>query len=668
MANLNTGHWGISSSTYTIPKPYGEIFSWKLYRRDKLAPTNNACAYKYFSETQILQSNNLPTVRLETDFSDDGLYFLETYNSNSDKEGTVFVLKLQEDRLITQFQEGDWIKLDSAVAYTVGFMKHLPLVQIHSIYIFENCRILRLCKPVLPIFEDALLQFLKDNQSDPDNNAFKCSKVSCFINSQEEWGWTGDARDSYVKNNNADKDEWMFQIVCIDSQNARDATSNGGFSMIASTQWASMHAVKSALENTATGMVEKMSVQYNKDLSSRFWSFYADVQNSLNVRAKNTFGPLDHNVNGNFDGGYILLRSTRSRPHTDDGYAENVDRTKRPRIKIGASFQDHSNQFSEVKNMIAENVANDVLDNEFELIAGSIVCENTNVIVPPPEIGVISDSDTSLFKTTVSKNAIGIPTQSYRYRLQQDVKFRIQNSAKGSDVQETLADLQSFDKPSMPFEHDLHSGSSEKFVQEFQTFSRLLLQCLVATTKTKSFRESASEFTPIKVSNLTNINIIENLPSDVKPRVFQNPDPKIQIDTYTIDVTTGEKRKKLAALINEHDPWTHPDDNEFGACSKLLWQPCVEIATGTRTDPMDSKSVENMITTITPFGNIGSSQNEFVDKITKKIMESFSAKFKTERFLLKQADDLTYVPEYEPITLQYDILCDEFKGGGCSWS
>lgn len=667
MATLNTGQWGISPSTYTIPKPYGEIYSWKLYNRAKKAPAENTCAYTYYSMSTIRPTEDIPTVTCETKFTDE-----LTYSLNKDVVQDIFYLQLQPDKILTPFSVGDWLKLDNAKAFALKFQEVLPLVKINqvitpagdsNIVSRANGTYLILETPRNELLKDALSAFIDryKNTNDtnvPDDLYVTCTAVKCTITDIMNWGWTGDPRDIRTLSNNKDNPEWCFEIVCMDSQSSRDASSTHGFAMIASTQWASLRAVKNVLEGAATGMVEKLSMQYNKDLGSRFWSFYSDLQDKIAIRTKNTFGPIeaDNTESHHYTGGYVLLRNVRTIP-IDPLVSDNPEKKRRVTI----SFRD--NPGHPLKSMLSDNVMHsEVEDTQFEIVAGSLNDE----IHAAPEIGIISESTDSLFVSRAKEQKSGIPIQSYRYNLQQDVRFRIQNASKGNDVQETIADLQAFDKPSMPFEHDLHAESTEQFEQEFSTFSRLLLQCLVATTKTKSFNEKATDFTPVPLAQDASFtNVLASANTNIMP-ILSNDGTTPSINAYTIDVSTPNKQSNFQSLVNDYNPWMHPTDNEYGACSTLLWQPCVEMATGIRKDAIGTESVENMLTTVTPFGNIGSECADLVDTINKKIMKKFKVKFKTKSLLLKQADSTLPPPEYTPMIIQYDMTCNEDME--CTWS
>lgn len=628
---------GVGSAIYTIPKPFGEIYSWRFYCRDQEASRHHALAYEWFSKAALhlrVPRKTSCTVQF---------YTTEKYVLQKRARDDNYVLEGVAQGGPTALMENDWIQLEPLVPFAEDFETPLPLMQIAALSFRPTTgqQLLILKPPVCSVFVDTLDKFLSDN---PDNSQVQIHKVRCEISPDEPWGWTGDVRDIHVKNNNADAAKWYLQIVCIDAQSARDATKQDGFARMASSQWASLQAVKQAMATAADGLVEKLTTEYNSALMTRFKAYMDEVQEKMDMRCKNTFAPID----GNRQGGYILLRSVRTLPESTEFGPE----ARLKRVKLQTADGNAALHCSLEPSMPPEPPR----DLEFELVAGSLQSDRGDLLSNPcPQIGVAAADVSTLF--AVQEAPPQSSATNYRFPEKQ-LRLRTHLTEKNEELTNVLQDMQAYDKPAMPFEHDLHMNSKEQFDQEFKSCLHLVLQSIIATTHGQSFEEQAKAFA---CSPVRGIREQTTLVQYGNQRIVAPPSPvETSLALYAFNIRG--KHERLEQLINTHDPWVGFDDNERGACASLLWQPCVDQAIGLREKGPDTHTIERFLASLYPYGNIGAPQKELVQNVLKRVMDLYTREIAENYIMLEQTSPDTVAPEYTPLVLHYGTtIADNFE-------
>lgn len=674
---------------YHIPKPYGEIYSWRLYRRDQLAPEDHPLAYYFYSLSVFkINESTLPSTRCETRFTDEQDYILQHYDNT-------FYLVIQNS-LITPFAAGDWLSLKPKLAGTTNLDTVFPLVQVKNVLPLnrgsgmEDAYVtLELAQLQHVQFNTALEKFCLANEiayvSDAVNRKFgtavvTCSRVDCFFNNTATWGWTGDPRDITTRScNTIPEDDWYLQVVCIDARHTtnKQSDTSRGFARIASTQWASLGIVKQTLEHAARGIIEKMALNHSTSLKQRFTEFYQEAQVQLNTRAANTFGPIEHvaDQRNTRMGGYVLLQCVSAKtPSYHDPYARAPKR-----VRLVAEDETETDQvfYAGSRGMEIDAADTDVL---FEVVAGTLettIDDSTHrLMVPPPVMGILTESNIALFQSEQSHTLQRLSSVvSKRQQLRDEVRFRLHAIDREPNMKEDNMEIQSYDRNSLPFEYELRCDSDAYFVQEFTTFVEIVAQCIIATVPVPSFNERAMPFQPQPLDPASEeytrgVAVVEQLKIALD-RGSENP---TKLHLYTIDVASTVKKADFTRLVNTWDPWVHPTDRQVGACASLIWQPSVDLATQTRTEPIAASTMHRALTTVTPFGSMQTQQAELVQHIANVARDTMQQTFMTDkrRYILKQADNDATAPEYEPIVLDYGIRVTTSSDGASppqvSWS
>lgn len=663
------------SGSYYIPKPYGEIYSWRLYRRDQTAPSEHPLAY-YFYSLSLFRSNdkNMPTTLCETLFTDDRSYVLQHFND-------IFYLVIQKS-LTTPFIAGDWLSLTNALPYTTKLHDRFPLVQIQAVLQpnmgvgYEDAYVtIELVRPQHAEFRAALKKFCDNNTNPLDNTAdnireghavVTCTKVRCVFSGAADWGWTGDPRDVTTRcRNKVPEEDWYLQVVCIDARHSsnRDSDKARGFSRIASAQWASLGVVKQTLETAAKGIVEKLAINHSATLKQRFVEFYKDAQIQLNKRAMNTFGQMEW-IPGQPDrrmGGYVLLQCVSAKPTA----SRNNNNTKRLRLMpVPPEVVEEEEPPLYAASRGSQMDAADT-DFEFELVAGNLTIEEegemSKLVALPPDVGISTEDAHTLFQSQQSSDNMRIlsSTVSRQQRIREEVRFRLHTIDREPNIKDDVIDMQSYDRQSVPFEYDIHYDSDTQFIQEFNTFVEVVTQCLVATTNTPSFEERAKPFEPVEIPSSSDTYNRAVRAIDKHVVVLNESNSTAQLKLYTLDLNSETKKQTFTRLVNEMDPWVHPKEREMGACAALLWQPSVDIAMGTRSMPIEEETMYRALTTVTPFGNLTPQRATLVQNIATKAKTKLIEQFTNQkRFILKQLDADTLAAEYTPLVLDYGIRVD----------
>jgi hypothetical protein len=658
---------------YHIPKPYGEIYSWRLYRRDQLAPEEHPLAYYFYSLSLFkIDESTLPSTRCEVRYTDKQDYILQHHDNT-------FYLVIQKS-LVTPFAAGDWLSLENKLAFTTDLGAVFPLVQVKSVLPLnygigmEDAYVtLELARLQHPRFISMLEKFCADNKlvhmSDAVNRKFgtavvTCSRVDCFFNNTATWGWTGDPRDITTRScNTVLEDEWYLQLVCIDARHTtnKQSDTSRGFARIASTQWASLGVVKQTLERAARGIVEKMAISHSTSLKQRFTEFYQEAQIQLNTRAANTFGPIEH-VAKQHDmrmGGYVLLQCVSAKTpsyHDPHGRAP-----KRVRLVIeDTEGEANATMYAGSRGIEIDAADTDVL---FEVVAGTLETTTGDTVdrltLPPPIMGVLTESNIALFQSEQSNTLHRLASVvSQRHQLRDELRFRLHTIDREPNIKENETEIQSYDRNSLPFEYDLRCDSDAHFIQEFTTFVEIVAQCIIATVPVPSFNERAIPFQPQPLDPASDeyargMAVVKQLNISLD-RGEENPS---KVHLYTIDIASTVKKAKFARLVNNWDPWVHPTDRHVGACASLIWQPSVDLATNIRTEPIAPETMYRALTTVTPFGSMQTQQAELTQHIARAAKDSIHKAFMTDksRCVLKQADVDVAAPEYELLVLDYGI-------------
>lgn len=655
-------NYGLPSATYQVAKPYGEIFSWRLYARDQAAPLDTDYVHDLFSLKRLkAASSDFDNVDIvcKTVFENPIEYRFQ-FDNNLD----AFTLQTIEN-MACPFVVGDWLCLHSTKAYTVEFGHILPLVKVGGIrYRDESRRMVVVLQPCSdPILTQELTKFYTENNDTPDNiennlSSVRCEKVHCTITTPGEWGWTGDNRRVKIKSNNNDQDKYMFQIVCTQIQSANDGS---GFSKIASTQWSATQIVKNTLESAAAGLVEKMTREYTKSVQEKFLLYQGELQEKFAQRMANTFSPVSELDDGKHSGGYVLLRCLRA--NNEQGSTSEVIREQtRYRMRLYQDTDDERNR-KRLRCSTNQHVLSDNQDAVFELVAGSLdFADSTAKDMPissaPPTVGLLSDDETTIFSSLHTEKSSAIDLNKY-------LRFRLQNSSKSSEIEETLNEFVSFDKPAMPFEYNAHHNNSDHFKHELDMFVDLVLQCLLATFTDRSFDQKVEPFKPTLVPGA----LQPKLKSVIRAREdFLSPIvDKMDIAIYSIDTSTAQRRNQLETAINSSEAWVSPDDDEKGACATLLWQPAIEFATGETSRPPSRNDIERLMTTTTPFGKMPEKRRKFLKSIKQTCMDQLMIGTKSP-LLLKQSDTSISEPEYTPLLLEYDLSIQDETLDNFTWS
>jgi len=127
----------------------------------------------------------------------------------------------------------------------------------------------------------------------------------------------------------------------------------------------------------------------------------------------------------------------------------------------------------------------------------------------------------------------------------------------------------------------------------------------------------------------------------------------------------------LKNYINKTDPWRQHDDSEYGACSELLWKPCLEYAGNYKNKLPDVDDIGKLLMNIMPFGMLTDEKSALIDLLVKNVHKNtklYDEDGNMRYILLEEAPENTNPMPWEPLILQYGITMNGSDFNSCQWA
>jgi len=708
-----------------IPRPFGEVVRWRAFRRNERVVSDNYKDAMYVYVNAETRENLETPVVIKTinvgecdvrnivvddgslQFDEDGEIHNVAYTCKGNKS-----IEVETGDFISFAAEGgeETVKAEelAGIIFQVDGVEQKEgvgdeFVNIISVRVTEAnqqfFKELITVRPQVPM----VLSDVKERKEHEDLYYIMVWACAFKEGGDVGNGWQGDPKRQTQKSKNSDEDSMHMEIVCMQKQG--EVNSSEGFRSegqnIDYGDWHCMSAMRSIMDTVAESMKAGLDAKYNEAKTEAFEAYTETIQTRISEAWGTTFGPLVHQnivagtlLGAQNYGGYVLLKPVRNN-------RENEERVEGMRlvniVSAGSTEADNNNkvlinardpEFVFESATSAETVKRYLSDSAlFQVVGGSLdklKKVRTSNLSPLDPISVSDLTDKELYcKYVVNEMSVDKFTTIERARPDElfdtwdrdrerweypealDLPLRPTVEEHVNEVYERLQPVLGEGGGKMPH-MDVKTLSNERhFVDEFKTVVKLVGQCLFATVSSSTPRQVGKPIVASIVTDLQKMSIL----GDIKADGGNTPGKVMCV------VSQGKVPNGITAYVNEVEPWRDEDDGEYGACSKILYEPCLRYASRFLSSTVPSlPDIGSVIMSSVPFGSLESDKMSIITHMVEEALKSsmFNHQGKDSVSIQKvvmrssaQADDMPY----EPLVLQYGMHVDgENMAEGFSWS